>query len=137
MLAHSGLTTAQERTEGIDGAMLQQQQCVNASICWVAGVHACLRDQLLLPSPGLPCKTAHVLMLHIPKKNAGLIQRSGWTAYCRSFANAYLSVWDLTPRQIIAPACSLSGAHRQPNCRPEAGRRAEQMSAALSAVVPF
>ena len=38
--------------------MLQQEHRVLAGVCWIAGICACLRDQLLLPSPGLPCDTA-------------------------------------------------------------------------------
>ena len=50
-------TLAQARTEGIDGAVLQQKHCIITCVCRVAGIHACLRDQSLLPSPGLPSIT--------------------------------------------------------------------------------
>ena len=55
--------------------MLQQEHRVLRSVCWVTCIHPCLRDQLLLPSPGLPRTTANVLMLHTTQNHAGLNQR--------------------------------------------------------------
>jgi len=73
------LAAAHERTEGIDGAVLQQEDRVLASVCWVAGIHTCLRDQLLLPSPGLPCTMANVVIIAQTPTGCRLVLCWRWT----------------------------------------------------------